>query len=416
MELREIVSPAPLEAASPPPQRPVASAAAAATKSPSAERSPFALVSGSPYLAAAHGRAEASRYDDIHEVLNLAAARSDNNDGDDKDRKNAAESPFPPPSPSTSPATPSFRLLRAFLMMCVAWSATVTTCLGPFFPLYMKETHGASTTLVGLCFSVLALSQFIFCPLVIPISRRITRMGTLKAGLLISVAGGLLFGLGDSVPFFIIGRLLSGIGDALIDVSSLSFLIQYSPNIRTDVGLLEGSSSIGYLLGPLLGAVLFFELGFEALFLIMSTPYALLFLVLVFVPSLFPPLPTRQANDASQTTDTQLEESKDETEDSSSPSKAVDASPSSSPSSTTTPSTPPSPPALSTKDSLIRLGRALCSTPALVLYILIVVLVSGALGWMDTSLSEHLGTVACVFLSVLPSLPPSPSTLLLFRP
>ena len=409
MELQETVSSAPLDALSPPPQRPITSSPAAApAQSPSAtERSPYALVSGSPYLAAAHGQAEANnRYDDIDEVLNLAGG-ANNNDGSTKNdrKKNAADSPTTSSSPPlTSPTTtPSFRLLRAFLMMCVAWSATVTTCLGPFFPLYMKETHGASTTLVGLCFSVLALSQFIFCPLVIPISRRITRLGTLKCGLLISVAGGLLFGLGNSVPAFIVGRLLSGIGDALIDVTSLSFLIQYSPNIRTDVGLLEGSSSIGYLLGPLLGAVLFFELGFEALFLIMSAPYALLFLVLVFVPSIFPPPPPRQAVEADEALAS--EESKGETEDSTSSSKAAAEASSSS----TTPSSPP----LSTKDSLIRVGRALCSTPVLVLYVLIVVLVSAALGWMDTSLSEHLGRRDAFWLFLPPSLPPLPPLLFL---
>lgn len=308
----------------------------------------------------------------------LAAARRDDNDSPlDNNAESVISSPM-------IPAPPPAKALRAFLMTCVAWSATVTTCLGPFFPLYMKENFNASTTLIGLCFSVLALMQFVTCPFVMPISRRINRLNSLRFGLLASVAGALLFGLVNRIPGFIIGRIISGVGDAFIDVTSLSFLIQYSPNIRKDIGVLEGASSIGYLLGPLLGGFLFFTVGFKALFIIMATPYIVLLFTLCFVPSLFPPLPSHPKKDRTRSSLASIEEStfpfKPSIDDSSSSAISTDSF-----SSSVLPS-------LSTRQYLLRLGRALCSSPSIPLYILVVMFVSGGIGWLDTSLAEHLGT------------------------
>ena len=355
----EIVPSSPRREASPPPppRTPIAtpsSPARSPAKVRSAPTSPYTISLGSPYLA---------------------AARRD--DGDiplDKEPESITPSPIPAP--------PSAQALRAFLMTCVAWSATVTTCLGPFFPLYMKEKFNASTTLIGLCFSVLALMQFVTSPFVMPISRRITRLNSLRGGLLISIAGTLIFGLVDRVPGFIIGRIISGVGDAFIDVSSLSFLIQYSPNIRKDIGLLEGASSIGYLIGPLLGGFLFFTVGFRALFLILAAPYVVLLLLLSFVPSLFPPLPSHHHQDAQPLPPSAVNQISSYT-------ASIDASSSSfaSAASSDAAALPP----LSTRESLLRLGRALCSTPSIPLYILVVMFVSGGIGWLDTSLAEHLG-------------------------
>jgi len=233
-----------------------------------------------------------------------------------------------------------------------------------------------------------------------PISRRIGRLNALRAGILISLAGTLLFGMVDRVYGFIIGRIISGVGDAFIDVSSMSFLIQYSPNIRKDVGLLEGASSLGYLLGPLLSGFLFFELGFRALFLIMAAPYVVLLLLLSFMPSLFPPPPSpsqhQQQDDAHSPPSLPVEPTLTKTS-SSSHTITVDASSSTIASAAASSySLPP----LSTRESLLRLGRALCSTPSIPLYILVAMFVSGGIGWLDTSLAEHLGMYVflCIFV------------------
>ena len=50
-------------------------------------------------------------------------------------------------------------------------------------------------------------------------------------------------------------------GNGVLEVSGLSLLMRYSPDIRRDIGLLEGSSSVGFLLGPLLGGIIFKLLG-----------------------------------------------------------------------------------------------------------------------------------------------------------
>ena len=97
----------------------------------------------------------------------------------------------------------------------------------------MKEKFDASTTLIGLVFSVTSLVQFLVralsthppnhfplptgtaqthtqtCPFVAQLSFHITRLGTLRLGLLILIAGGLVFGLVDHVAGFLIGRVSS---------------------------------------------------------------------------------------------------------------------------------------------------------------------------------------------------------------
>jgi MFS family permease len=422
-EVPSRVAPPPASATSHAPAPPPAPPSPSLGRRHFAHASRYALFAGCPHVHTAH-RMEAGRYEEMQVFEQAVYEQQTERDGRKNDAEQQPIQALPCDDLAPPPQPPSYRLLRAFLMLCVAFSATATTCLGPFFPLYMDEKFNASTTLTGVCFSVLAFSQFLVCPFVVPLSRRITRLGTLKAGLVVSIAGGLLFGLVDRVPFFIVGRLLSGVGDAFIDVSSLSFLIQYSPNIRKDIGLLEGSSSLGYLLGPLLGGVLFFELGFRPLFLIMTAPYIGLLLVLLFVPSLFPPPQDRRraatiaadANEQQQQQQHQQQQQQQQSsslalglangngtkseskegmeggEDASEGYTALDASSSSSASTTLTEdSSTALTPSLTARETLVRLWRAVCSMPCLLIYISIITLISGALGWLDTALSEHLG-------------------------
>lgn len=59
----------------------------------------------------------------------------------------------------TVPLLPGYKRLRAFLMVCVTWSATLQSCLGPFFPIHMRQRFGASAFEIGAIFAVLSVSQ-----------------------------------------------------------------------------------------------------------------------------------------------------------------------------------------------------------------------------------------------------------------
>lgn len=149
-----------------------------------------------------------------------------------------------------------------------------------------------------------------------------------------------------------------------------------------DVGIMEGCSSIGSLLGPLLGGSLFFEVGFRNMFLIMVAPFVGLLLILVSgvaIPS--SPSTTIEAGTAegekegaTNTIENLIETNGGEQEGHDTiiqqglPSSSI-----------TTP--PPS----QTK----RLYKALTSSPTLPTYICIVLHVSATLGFTGATLSEH---------------------------
>lgn len=243
----------------------------------------------------------------------------------------------------------------------------------------MKEEFNASTTLVGLIFSVTSLVQFLVCPLVAHLSHKISRLGTLRLGLLILIAGGLVFGYSGHTAGFLVGRVLQGMGNGVLEVSGLSLLMRYSPDIRRDIGLLEGSSSLGFLLGPLLGGIIFKVWGFETLFLLLTAPFLLFLALLLLAPRCI--LPAQEHQTGQEQTDNPLNEDfgddgPDLPPPRLNPASFIAGAPQDS---------------AGAKAYFKRLGSALVSTPTLPTYIAIVLILSGALGFFDTALSEHLG-------------------------
>jgi hypothetical protein len=105
------------------------------------------------------------------------------------------------------PELPGYSRLRGFLMMCVTWSATLQSCLGPFFPIHMREKFDASALMIGGVFAVLSIAQSLVCPFIAALSRRIGRANTLRLGIILSIAGGLTFSL-DRIWAFYLARIL----------------------------------------------------------------------------------------------------------------------------------------------------------------------------------------------------------------
>jgi len=320
--------------------------------------------------------------------------------------------------------------------------------------------------LIGIIFSITSIVQFVTCPMVSLLSRRFSRLATLQAGLLVLALGALFFGLLDSIPGFVFGRLLQGIGNGFLEVSGLSLLMRFSVDLRRDIGLLEGASSVGCLLGPLIGCFLSARMGFELLFVLMALPVLLLLALLWAKPHyILPPAessqgPTWEGSDEGEGDWEELGEGEAEAEEAraaaaraaaeavvvvagvaiSAPSVTEDGTPRR-PRRQRTLRFPPSPPALppppspyqSFASSTRELFRALAAPPTLPLYISIVLVVAGGLSFMDTALAEHLVRTAGVsnytagllftlqvrrrggkaeeLNDLYPSLPPSPPSL-----
>jgi MFS family permease len=383
---------------------------------------------------------------------------------------------------SSGAGGPKPRMLRFFIMFSITWSAAITSCLGPYFPLvkskkkggregewqkrgtligqkwrverqhsflipphppsppfpsppstppqYVKQKFGVSSMLIGVIFSITSIVQFVTCPMVSPLSRTFSRLATLRVGLVVLAVGTLLFGLLDSIPGFVLGRLLQGIGNGFLEVSGLSLLMRFSTDLRRDIGLLEGASSVGYLLGPLIGGFLSARLGFRELFVLMALPVLGLVVLLWARPSwVLPPEessegPTWEGSDEDEDAEEELGEEEEgyepmkdddlvEVELEMAPhvstatavtattatagSTSVRQRPARMPrtSSSLPPPTPtPLPPALTPYESFAsttrKLLRALAASPTLPLYIAIVLVAAGGLSFMDTALAEHL--------------------------
>ena len=157
------------------------------------------------------------------------------------------------------------------------------------------------------------------------------------------------------------------------------------PTPNTKCRLLEGASSLGFLFGPLLGGILSAKLGFRLLFVLMTVPVLFLFLLLLFRPLLIlPPTDGRAGPVYDSASDEEEEEDEDATVIRASQDPRL---PSSSPS----PTQGIYPASLSPYESFAtstrKLFRALGTTPTLPLYIAAVLLVSGGLAFMDTSLA-----------------------------
>lgn len=156
--------------------------------------------------------------------------------------------------------------------------------------------------------------------------------------------------------------LTQGVGDACIDQAAIAIVMHHSPNLNRDVGLLEGSSSLGYLLGPLLAGLLYGAVGFRPLFLIFTAPFTALFLVGICAPGFaLPGEPIRSLS-------WRRRKSRDEEEDEEDTEAGGGQQ----------------------GNTLLRALKALAATPSYSVYLCIVLLVAGSLGFFDTALAEHL--------------------------
>jgi MFS family permease len=187
-----------------------------------------------------------------------------------------------------------------------------------------------------------------------------------------------------------------------VEVAGLSVLMSYSKDLKRDVGWMEGASSVGFLVGPMLGGFLSSRLGFRTLFLIMSLPNAAMVALLTCAPQLILP----RGHDSSMVDTSQhsvgasqhsvLSLSSINSHKGAGATEHPHSHPHAHPHAHPHPHSHSQPASASRRRrkaaTLKRTGRAVLSSPTLPLYILIVLVVAGALGFMDTALSEHLVT------------------------
>ena len=152
-------------------------------------------------------------------------------------------------------------------MRAVALAATVvtgitTTLSQPFFPDYVAGRYHVSAATVGLIVAGCPSAQVLSTPMWTWLMGRVGRRKALLLGSLILTTGTVIFALAPSIAFFVFGRVLQGVGSQGAYASSIALIMEVSDALAVDMGTIELTWGLGYMLGPPIGGVAFQLTGF----------------------------------------------------------------------------------------------------------------------------------------------------------
>lgn len=126
----------------------------------------------------------------------------------------------------------------------------------PILPYFARE-YGASATVLGLLLTCYSAMQFFFAPLWGRLSDRIGRRPVMLITIAGTAAALVLLGLGHSLLWLFVARLLGGIFGANISVATAYITdITDESNRTRAMGLLGASFGVGFILGPAIGGAL----------------------------------------------------------------------------------------------------------------------------------------------------------------
>ncbi|EAS04923.1 MFS transporter (macronuclear) [Tetrahymena thermophila SB210] len=174
----------------------------------------------------------------------------------------------------------SFEKNKKFIFYVILYGIT-TQCmnlsiLGPFFPVQAKE-YDISETMIGLIFSGFPLGAIV-CTLFIRKWMNMNRKVFMICGIVFYVLGMVGFASAfyiENKEFIISSsifcRFLMGIGMSMYDNPSLSFIpLLFKHKIDRKLSIIEGMQNIGFMLGPLLGTLLYNIGDFQTPFFVLA--------------------------------------------------------------------------------------------------------------------------------------------------
>lgn len=168
--------------------------------------------------------------------------------------------------------------------------------IAPFYP-PEAQRRDISPDIVGYVFAALPLGGCIFSLIFGKYMRFWGRKRLLLIGITLLVIGFIMFGLidftlnkGIFLSISLIARIFQGIGLS----ASSSVLFAYLPQLYNDdslqqkIGYMEASTGIGMMIAPIFGSLLYYALGYQSLFYVISA------LLCVLTPVLIRTLPADQ--------------------------------------------------------------------------------------------------------------------------
>ena len=126
----------------------------------------------------------------------------------------------------------------------------------PLLPYYATE-YGANALLVGVLISSFSVAQLVLAPVWGRFSDRYGRRPMILAGLVLSAAAYVVFGLAQSVTVLLLSRVVQGMGGGTIGVVQAYVADTTAPDQRTRaLGWLSAVTSLGAVVGPAFGSAL----------------------------------------------------------------------------------------------------------------------------------------------------------------
>jgi multidrug resistance protein len=126
----------------------------------------------------------------------------------------------------------------------------------PLLPYYATE-YGASALTVGVLVSSFSVAQLALAPVWGRFSDRYGRRPMILAGLALSAAAYVVFGLAESVVVLLLSRVVQGMGGGTIGVVQAYVADATAPEQRTRaLGWLSAVTSFGAVVGPAFGSAL----------------------------------------------------------------------------------------------------------------------------------------------------------------
>jgi DHA1 family solute carrier family 18 vesicular amine transporter 1/2 len=154
---------------------------------------------------------------------------------------------------------------RSLVLACIT-TATFTDLVAysvavPVLPDYARRFH-ASPTMVGLLFGSFGVALLTMSMPMGAVSDRLGRKGPMIGALALLAGATLLFAYAQSLPMLFVARMLQGAADAITWVVGFALIADlYGEDERgRAMGLAMGGSTLGFIIGPLVGGWLY-ELG-----------------------------------------------------------------------------------------------------------------------------------------------------------
>jgi len=159
------------------------------------------------------------------------------------------------------------RLVTAVLSFMAFLAMTGSGIVYPIFPKYV-DLFGGGPIELGYLAAIFSLMMIIFAPL----SGRLADKLGKKQLLMISFVGfavsNIIYAESTTLDFLYLSRALEGLASAPVFPIALSILADYVPSQKRAyyIGILNGASAIGFIIGPFFGGVLFELFGIRAPF------------------------------------------------------------------------------------------------------------------------------------------------------